>query len=150
MFKARFRPLRTLSTPKITLRCFQKRIPSYLDGSVILSRALCKVAVLRLSVIKQHSVLFITWSPHGCGSSESSYSIPPIPLSEIRAITRHTPTLGWHYIIIVLMSGYTLPPLYFNNGVYFAQGTEGLNLSRWCPELDCNVEAACESCQGHQ
>eukprot|EP00210_Caulerpa_lentillifera_P003548 g3384.t1 len=76
----------------------------------------------RLSVIKQHSVVFLTWVPSNNGNSTpckgdgSSYSIPPTPLSEISSITRHTPTIGWHYIIIVLTSGCSFPPLYFNNG----------------------------------
>lgn len=44
------------------------------------------------------------------------YAIHPIPLSEIKAIRRHTPPLGWHYIVMVLVSGLTLPPLFFHQG----------------------------------
>lgn len=44
------------------------------------------------------------------------YAIHPIPLSEIKAIRRHTPPLGWHHIVVVLVSGLTLPPLYFYKG----------------------------------
>jgi hypothetical protein len=44
------------------------------------------------------------------------YAIHPIPLSEIKAIRRHTPPLGWHSVTVVLVSGLTLPPLYFYRG----------------------------------
>eukprot|EP00959_Pyramimonas_sp_CCMP1952_P429491 8994906-Pyramimonas_sp.AAC.1 len=69
-------------------------------------------------------------------AARTLYAVHPIPLSELRAIRRHTPTLGWHHIILVLHSddvppqssspdgiwgygtvaGLTLPPLYFSNG----------------------------------
>jgi hypothetical protein len=44
------------------------------------------------------------------------YAVHPIPLSEIKAITKRTPKLGWHYLCIIRVNGLTLPPLYFNNG----------------------------------
>jgi hypothetical protein len=45
------------------------------------------------------------------------YALQPIPVSEIRYIRRHTPTLGWHYIVIVLKEkGVSLPPLFFHLG----------------------------------
>ncbi|KAH7280100.1 hypothetical protein KP509_37G052400 [Ceratopteris richardii] len=44
------------------------------------------------------------------------YSIRAIPLAEIKSIWRHTPPLGWQYIIVVLNSGLAFPPLYFHNG----------------------------------
>ena len=49
------------------------------------------------------------------------YAVHPIPLSEIRAICKHTPSFGWQYIIVVLGNGLTLPPLYFSTG-----GVKGL------------------------
>ena len=42
------------------------------------------------------------------------YAIHPIPLSDVRALTRHTPPLGWHYLVIVLVNGVTLPPMFFH------------------------------------
>jgi hypothetical protein len=44
------------------------------------------------------------------------YAIHPIPLSEIKAIRRHTPPLGWHHIVVVLVSSLTPPPLYCYKG----------------------------------
>lgn len=44
------------------------------------------------------------------------YAVHPVPISDIRAVRRHTPTIGWHHIIIVLHTGLSLPPLYFTNG----------------------------------
>jgi hypothetical protein len=44
------------------------------------------------------------------------YAVHPIPLSDVKAITRHTPALGYHYIVLVLVSGLTLPPMFFNAG----------------------------------
>lgn len=91
----------------------------------------------RLSLVKQHCVMFLAWLPYSRGSvledgtfqvtttkertdnldkDRTMYAVHPIPLSEIKAITKHTPTLGWHYIVIVLNNGVTLPPLYFHNG----------------------------------
>lgn len=92
----------------------------------------------RLSLVKQHSVLFIAWLPYSQGAlnedgtfqlhnkkenshldrekDRTMYAVHPIPVSDIKAITRQTPTLGYHSMIIVLNSGLTLPPLYFNNG----------------------------------
>jgi len=93
----------------------------------------------RLTLIKQHDVMFLAWLPYTLGtlnndgtfsalpesrlgragsqySDRTMYAVHPIPLSEIKAITKHIPTLGWHYLCVVLVSGLTLPPLYFNNG----------------------------------
>jgi hypothetical protein len=50
------------------------------------------------------------------GSDRNLYTIRAVSLAEMRSIRRHTPTLGWQYIIIVLTSGLAFPPLYFNNG----------------------------------
>ena len=49
------------------------------------------------------------------------YAVHPIPLSEVKAICKHTPSFGWQYIIVVLGNGLTLPPLYFSTG-----GVKGL------------------------
>eukprot|EP00873_Tetraselmis_striata_P017495 jgi/Tetstr1/437759/TSEL_026413.t1 len=94
----------------------------------------------RLTLIKQHSVMFLAWLPYTHGtlnqdgtfsatpqpsssarpsaphSDRTMYAVHPIPLSEIKAIRKTVPTIGWHYICVVLVNGLTLPPLYFNNG----------------------------------
>ena len=44
------------------------------------------------------------------------YAVHPIPLSDIKALRKHTPTLGWHYLLVILNNGVTLPPLYFHKG----------------------------------
>ncbi|PPR86696.1 hypothetical protein GOBAR_AA33996 [Gossypium barbadense] len=47
------------------------------------------------------------------------YTIRAVPFADVRSIRRHTPALGWQYIIVVLSSGrnrLALPPLYFYNG----------------------------------
>lgn len=44
------------------------------------------------------------------------YAIRAVSMSEMRAIRRHTPPIGWQYIIIVLNSGLAFPPLYFQDG----------------------------------
>ncbi|CAI9787375.1 unnamed protein product [Fraxinus pennsylvanica] len=78
----------------------------------------------RLKLIKQGSSLFMTWIPYNGQSSNARlsekdknlYTIRAVPLSEIRSIRRHTPTLGWQYVIVVCSSGLAFPPLYFYNG----------------------------------
>ncbi|XP_068641646.1 uncharacterized protein [Aristolochia californica] len=89
----------------------------------------------RLRLIKQGTSLFMTWIPYkenprgyeptGLGQSSQSriperdrnlYTIRAVPFTDIRSIRRHTPTLGWQYIIVVLSSGLAFPPLYFYNG----------------------------------
>ncbi|XP_043813812.1 TBC1 domain family member 15 isoform X3 [Manihot esculenta] len=78
----------------------------------------------RLKLIKQGSSLFITWIPYKGQTSNarlsekdsSLYTIKAVPFTDVRSIRRHTPTLGWQYIIVVLSSGLAFPPLYFYNG----------------------------------
>ncbi|CAK9868811.1 unnamed protein product, partial [Sphagnum jensenii] len=94
----------------------------------------------RLRLIKQEPSVFLTWIPYNvegglgkdglfllpnggrrtgsvCSSTDRNlYTIRAVSLAEIRSIRRHTPPLGWQYIIIVLTSGLAFPPLYFNNG----------------------------------
>ncbi|XP_043700707.1 TBC1 domain family member 15 isoform X2 [Telopea speciosissima] len=84
----------------------------------------------RLRLIKQGSSLFLTWIPYkpspssneGAGQSIISdrdrnlYTIRAVPLTDIRSVRRHTPTLGWQYVIIVLSTGLAFPPLYFYSG----------------------------------
>ncbi|KAK7347544.1 hypothetical protein VNO80_22077 [Phaseolus coccineus] len=78
----------------------------------------------RLKLIKQSSSLFMTWIPYKGHSSEARlsdnernlYTIRAVPFTEIRSIRRHTPALGWQYIIVVLASGLAYPPLYFYSG----------------------------------
>ncbi|CAD7699808.1 unnamed protein product [Ostreobium quekettii] len=108
------------------------------DVAVWPSRDVSSRIMGRLSLVKQHSVLFIAWLPYSKGAlnedgtfqldsqsdngqgdrekDRTMYAVHPIPLSDIKAITRQTPTIGYHAMIIVLNSGLTLPPLYFNNG----------------------------------
>ncbi|KAJ9688709.1 hypothetical protein PVL29_014384 [Vitis rotundifolia] len=78
----------------------------------------------RLRLIKQGSSLFMTWIPYKGQRSnprlsekdKSLYTIRAVPFTDVRSIRRHTPTLGWQYIIVVLSSGLAFPPLYFYNG----------------------------------
>ncbi|KAL3535889.1 hypothetical protein ACH5RR_004350 [Cinchona calisaya] len=78
----------------------------------------------RLKLIKQGTALFMTWMPYkGLNSNarltekdKNLYTIRAVPFSEIKSIRRHSPTIGWQYIIVVLTSGLAFPPLYFYNG----------------------------------
>lgn len=40
--------------------------------------------------------------PH---ADRNLYTIRPLPFTDVRSIKRHTPPLGWQYIIVVLSSG---------------------------------------------
>ncbi|XP_041007930.1 TBC1 domain family member 15-like isoform X1 [Juglans microcarpa x Juglans regia] len=102
----------------------------------------------RLKLIKQGSSLFMTWIPYNGQSSNAKlsekdrnlYTIRPVPFTEVRSIRRHTPALGWQYIIVVLSSGLAFPPLYFYNGgvkeflgtikqhVFLVRSAEGSNV----------------------
>nr|XP_043628158.1 TBC1 domain family member 15 [Erigeron canadensis] len=78
----------------------------------------------RLKLIKQGSSLSMTWIPYKGQSSNARlserdknlYTIRAVPFSDIQSIRRHTPTIGWQYIIVVLSSGLAYPPLYFYSG----------------------------------
>jgi hypothetical protein len=78
----------------------------------------------RLKLIKQGSTLFLTWIPYkGQGSNPrisekdtNLYTIRAVPFTDVRSIRRHTPALGWQYVIVVLTSGLAYPPFYFYNG----------------------------------
>ncbi|KAL5183532.1 TBC1 domain family member 15 [Glycine soja] len=78
----------------------------------------------RLKLIKQSSSLFMTWIPYKAHSSEARlsdkdrnlYTIRAVPFTDIRSIRRHNPALGWQYVIVVLSSGPSYPPLYFYSG----------------------------------
>ncbi|XP_057485804.1 uncharacterized protein LOC130772078 isoform X2 [Actinidia eriantha] len=78
----------------------------------------------RLRLIKQGSSLFMTWIPYKGQNSNARlserdrnlYTIRAVPFTDVRSIRRHTPTIGWQYIIVVLSSGLAFPPLYFYNG----------------------------------
>lgn len=86
----------------------------------------------RLRLIKQGSSLFMTWIPYKQNSTmrdgmarilsktsekdRNLYTIRAVPLAEVKSIRRHTPPLGWQYVIVVLTSGLAFPPLYFYNG----------------------------------
>ena len=73
------------------------------------------------------------------------YAIHPIPLSEVKAIRKHTPSFGWQYIVVVLVNGLTLPPLYFGTG-----GVRALfaALKQVCAVPFCRVQlsAECNHC----
>ncbi|KAK1418467.1 hypothetical protein QVD17_27612 [Tagetes erecta] len=75
----------------------------------------------RLKLIKQGSSLFMTWIPYKGQSSNARlsdknlYTIRALPFSDIQSIRRHTPTIGWQYVIVV-SSGLAFPPLYFYSG----------------------------------
>ncbi|KAG9138678.1 hypothetical protein Leryth_018563 [Lithospermum erythrorhizon] len=78
----------------------------------------------RLKLIKQGASLFMTWIPYKGHNSNARlsekdknlYTIRAVSFSEIRSIRRHSPALGWQYIIVVLSSGLAFAPLYFYNG----------------------------------
>ncbi|KAH7671938.1 Acyl-CoA N-acyltransferase protein [Dioscorea alata] len=87
----------------------------------------------RLRLVKQGESVFMTWVPYkpypdgpdhlgqssNSGLSEKDrnlYTIAPVPLSEVCSIRRHTPTLSWPYMIVILSSGLAFPPLYFYSG----------------------------------
>ncbi|CAI0470000.1 unnamed protein product [Linum tenue] len=78
----------------------------------------------RLKLAKQGHSVFMTWIPYKGQSSNARlsekdrnlYTLRAVPFSDVRSIRRHTPTLGWQYIIIVMSSGLAFPPLYFYNG----------------------------------
>jgi len=93
----------------------------------------------RLSLVKQHCVVFLTWLPYSHGTlledgtftvdaapsprssrsaghtDTSGYAIMPIPLSDIRSLTPHTPRFGSHSVAITLITGVTLPPFHFSH-----------------------------------
>ncbi|CAL5360821.1 TBC1 domain family member 17 isoform X3 [Camellia sinensis] len=66
----------------------------------------------------------MTWIPYSGQSSNARlsesdrnlYTIRAVSFMDVSSIHRHTPTLGWQYIIVVLSSGLAFPPLYFYNG----------------------------------
>lgn len=89
----------------------------------------------RFRILKQGSSLFMTWIPYtqkvnvkmantmnnnnnnkAPERDRNLYSIRAVPLAEVKSIWRHTPPLGWQYLIVVLSSGLAFPPLYFHNG----------------------------------
>lgn len=76
----------------------------------------------RLMLIKQGACLLLTWIPYKGQHSKLSekdrnlYTIRGVSFSDVRSIRRHTPTLGWQYIIVVMSTGLAYPPLYFYSG----------------------------------
>ncbi|MFS7917242.1 putative small G signaling modulator, Rab-binding protein [Helianthus anomalus] len=78
----------------------------------------------RLKLLKQGSSLFMTWIPYKGQSSNARlsardanlYTIRAVSFSGIHSIRRHTPTIGWQYVIVVLSTGLAYPPLYFYSG----------------------------------
>lgn len=49
-------------------------------------------------------------------ADHTAYAIHPIPIHDIKAIRKATPTLGWHHVVLVLANGVSLAPLYFHTG----------------------------------
>lgn len=45
----------------------------------------------------------------------SMYAVHPVPLSDIKALRKHTPALGHHHVTLTLASGVSLPPLFFHS-----------------------------------
>ncbi|KAM7268402.1 hypothetical protein ACFE04_010568 [Oxalis oulophora] len=78
----------------------------------------------RLKLLKQASSVFLTWIPYKGQTSNPKltekamklYMIRAMPFTDVRSICRHTPSLGWQYVIVVLKSGLAYPPFYFYNG----------------------------------
>ncbi|GJZ89268.1 TBC1 domain family member 17-like protein [Tanacetum coccineum] len=78
----------------------------------------------RLKLIKQGSLLYMSWIPYKGQSSNARlserdknlYTIRAVPFTDIRSIRRHSPAIGWQYVIVVLSSGLAFPPFYFYNG----------------------------------
>lgn len=96
----------------------------------------------RLTLTRQHRVIFLSWLPYcngtvnqdgtfrsqgaerpcstdgtpGGASQRTRYAIRPAPITEIEAITKHTPAIGCHYMVLVMRSGVVHAPLYFQNG----------------------------------
>ncbi|GAB4828254.1 hypothetical protein Ancab_035166 [Ancistrocladus abbreviatus] len=78
----------------------------------------------RLKLIKQDQSLFVSWIPYKGQNSNSRlsekdtnlYTIRLLPFTDVRYIRRHTPALGWQYVIVVSSDGLAYPPLYFYNG----------------------------------
>lgn len=54
-------------------------------------------------------------SSNGSAQGATLYAVHPIPLSDVRAIHKHTPPLGQHRITLTLATGVSLPSLYFQN-----------------------------------
>lgn len=48
------------------------------------------------------------------------YTIRAVPFTEVRSIRRHTPTLGWQYIIVVLSSGNAMHMILFMHSHSFS------------------------------
>lgn len=97
-------------------------------------------------------------APHGAGADEASavpgatstasatvhqdgrkaaereaYAVHSIPVADICALKRHTPTIGFHFVIVVLHSGVALPPFYFHEGgvrEFLAVLKENVDLTR--------------------
>ncbi|XP_044463087.1 TBC1 domain family member 17-like isoform X2 [Mangifera indica] len=78
----------------------------------------------KLKLIKQGSSLFMTWIPYKGQNSNAKlsekdrnlYTIRAVLFTDVHSIRRHTPAIGWQFIIVVLSSGLAYPPLYFYNG----------------------------------
>ncbi|GMH27308.1 hypothetical protein Nepgr_029151 [Nepenthes gracilis] len=102
----------------------------------------------RLKLIKQGQSLFVSWIPYKGQNSntrlsekdQNLYMIRLLAFADVRSIRRHTPALGWQYVIVVLLSGLAFPPLYFYNGgvreflatikqhVFLVRSTEDANI----------------------
>ena len=73
----------------------------------LLSKAAVPLLLL-LARAKQHQL-----STPPAAPPPALLQVHPIPLSDIKAIHKHTPPLGFHRITLTLTNGVSLPSLYF-------------------------------------
>lgn len=59
-------------------------------------------ALVKFLLIISLAENFGAWFYH---TDMNLYTIRAVPFADVRSIRRHTPTLGWQYIIVVLSSG---------------------------------------------
>ena len=83
---------------------------------------------LLLSVIPLPSMMSTSILPRWPLHS-TPLQVHPIPLSDIKALRKHTPTLGHHHVTLTLASGVSLPSFFFQNvspgSVWEGLGGEG-------------------------
>lgn len=49
-------------------------------------------------------------------ADRARYALRPTPLSDVKALHKHTPAFGWQHIVIVPENGVNMPPLWFSTG----------------------------------
>eukprot|EP00884_Botryococcus_braunii_P015793 jgi/Botrbrau1/2898/Bobra.0036s0039.2 len=91
----------------------------------------------RLVLVRQQHVLFFSWLPYSPGTLQAPgsfvapspslasspdlhdrtmYAVHSIPLVDVKSIQKHAPSFGWQYIVVVLNTGVSIPPLFFTTG----------------------------------